>query len=79
MDEDTLTVHGCAVLGEMDPELVMKVKQYMQSGLSKTWRFNRQDIYEWNDDCQACVTFFEQVSEMVHSSLRKPLTRWKSM
>ena len=60
--EDELTDFGVAIVGNIDLELVGKVKAQLESPDIKQ-RHHRQTELRWNSACGAIVRDFETVSE----------------
>lgn len=59
---DVLKKSGIVVLGNIDPNLVQKVRIHCVSPNTKRSRYQRQTELEWNGDCDAIVEYFETVS-----------------
>ena len=60
--DDELTDFGVAIVGNIDLELVGKVKAQLESPDIKQ-RHHRQTELRWNSACDAIVWDFETVSE----------------
>jgi len=59
---DELTDFGVAIVGDIDLELVSKVRAQLESPDVKQ-RHHRQTELRWNNACSAIVRDFETVSE----------------
>jgi hypothetical protein len=59
---DELTDFGVAIVGDIDMELIGKVKAQLES-LNIKQRHHRQTELRWNSACDAIVKDFETVSE----------------
>ncbi len=59
--DDDLSESGVAVVGNIDSELVEKLKAQIASP-DVMQRLNRQTELVWNSDCDAVVSDFETVS-----------------
>ena len=60
----SLEKDGCAVLGEINQNLIEKTRKSMPA--EPNGKFHRQNIFPFNNECEACFEVFDKVSAVDH-------------